>query len=143
MIGDWNLNVKKWIQNGNRTLGWKFQGLTDDLHDKCINLGKIETNTSNIPVTNKDPLEYIRDYVARKNFCTFEFPTCNVTRGVGYKEIKEAIKSLKNTTASGVDNLNTKFIKMLRSPLLHVLTCICNLDHLNKEDILTFLSWPE
>ena len=89
-------------------------------------LGKIEKNTSNIPVTNKDPLEYTRDYVASKNLCTFEFPTCNVTRGVGYKEVKEAIKSLKNTTASGVDQLNTKFIKMLRAPLLHVLTCICN-----------------
>ena len=89
-------------------------------------LGKIEKNTSNIPASTKDPIEYTRDYVATKNFCTFEFPTCNVTRGVGYKEMKEAIKSLNNTNAAGVDNLNTRFIKMLRAPLLHVLTCICN-----------------
>ena len=39
LIGDWNLNVQKWIQNGNQIPGWKFQGLTNDLHDKCINHG--------------------------------------------------------------------------------------------------------
>ena len=89
-------------------------------------LGKVDRITSNIPKSNDDPIQYTRDYVASKNLCTFEFPTCNLMRGVGYKEVKKAIKSLKNTTASGVDNLSTKFLKMLRTPLLHVLTCICN-----------------
>ena len=89
-------------------------------------LGKVDRITSNIPKSDDDPIQYTRDYVASKNLCTFEFPTCNLMRGVGYKEVKKAIKSLKNTTASGVDNLSTKFLKMLRTPLLHVLTCICN-----------------
>ena len=89
-------------------------------------LGKVDRITSNIPASNIDCLSYTRDYVASLNLCTFEYPSCNLMRGVGYKEVKTAIKSLKNTTASGVDNLCTKFLKMLRTPLLHILTCICN-----------------
>ena len=75
-------------------------------------LGKVDRITSNIPASNIDCLTYTRDYVVSMNLCTFEYPTCNITRGVGYKEVKNAIKSLKNTTASGVDNLSTKFLKM-------------------------------
>ena len=89
-------------------------------------LDKIENNMKKIPPASTDPIDYTREYVASKNLCTFEFPTCNVTRGVGYKEVKAAIKALKNTTAAGVDQLTTKFIKMLKKPLLHILTCICN-----------------
>ncbi len=77
-------------------------------------------------MTHKDPLDYTRDYVASKNKCTFTFPTCNLTRGVGYREVKRAIKGLKYTDAEGHDHLSTRFIKTLSKPLLHVLTCICN-----------------
>lgn len=77
-----------------------------------------------IPVTHKDPLDYTRDYVASKNLSTFIFLTCNLTRGVVYREVKQAIKDLKYTDAEGHDHLSTQFIKTLAKPLLHVLTCI-------------------
>ena len=89
-------------------------------------LGKVDKIMNDIPVTHKDPLDYTRDYVASKNKCTFTFPTCNLTRGVGYREVKRAIKGLKYTDAEGHDHLSTRFIKTLSKPLLHVLTCICN-----------------
>ena len=56
----------------------------------------------------------------------FEYLKSNITREVGYGKVKTAIKQLKMTNAAGVDNLNTRFIKMLKKPLLHILTCICN-----------------
>ena len=46
---------------------------------------KVENLTNSIPKARKSALEYTRDYVASKNFCTFEPPVCNLTRGVGYK----------------------------------------------------------
>ena len=68
----------------------------------------------------------MHDFVAKKNLCMFEYLTSNITREVGYGKVKTAIKQLKMTNAAGVDNLNTRFIKMLKKPLLHILTCICN-----------------
>ena len=96
--------------------------------EECIKalMGKVERIIGEIPRDNNDPLDYTRDYVASINHCTFEYPTCDITRGVGYREVKAAIKNLKTTFAAGIDNLNTKFLKMLKKPLLHVLTCICN-----------------
>ena len=87
---------------------------------------KVKRIKAKIPPTNRDPIDYTREYAASKNFCTFKYPSCNLTRGVGYREVKRAIKGLKNTDACGHDHLSTRFIKMLRAPLLHVLTCICN-----------------
>ena len=46
---------------------------------------------------------------------------------MGYRVVKRAIKGLKYTDAEGHDHLSTRFIKTLAKPLLHVLTCICNL----------------
>ena len=89
-------------------------------------LNKVKNATSNLPPSYKDPLDYTRDFVASLNKCTFNYPTCNLTRGVGYREVKRAIKELKYTNAEGVDHLCTRFVKKLRKPLLHVFTCICN-----------------
>merc|ERR1711911_143867 len=87
---------------------------------------KVQAAIDKIPPSQVDPVQYTRDYVASLNKCTFEYPSCNITRGVGYREIKKAIKGLKFTNAAGVDTLCTRFVKMLWKPLLHVFTCICN-----------------
>ena len=89
-------------------------------------LAKVVDSVNAIPPTNKDPIEYTRDYVASKNFCTFTPPRCNLTRGVGYKEVKKAIKGLRYTNATGHDMLCTRFVKMLAKPLLHVFTVMIN-----------------
>ena len=97
-----------------------------EVANKCNDelLGKIPNLLSKIPKTNKSALDYTKAYVASKNL--EEMPQCDLTRGVGYKEVKEAIKGLKYTDAVSHDHISTRFVKMLRKPLLHVFTTICN-----------------
>ncbi len=99
-----------------------------EVADKCLDalMNKVENTINSIPKSHADPIQYTRDYVASMNKCTFTYPTCNITRGVGYAEVKNAIKGLKYTNAAGIDHLNTRFVKTLRKPLIHILTCICN-----------------
>ena len=100
----------------------------EEVANKCNDklLGKVDDLISGIPATNKSALDYTREYVASKNFCTFEMPKCDLMRGVGYGEVKAAIKGLKYTDAVSHDHISTRFVKMLKKPLLHIFTQICN-----------------
>ena len=42
-IGDWNINYARWIQNGNGKPRWRYAGLVEDLHEKLLNKGFVQT----------------------------------------------------------------------------------------------------
>ena len=128
------VNARRFI--GEKTPGAPSQIIVDgrlindpeEVANGCMKalMKKVDDLTDNIPREEKSALEYTREYVASLNYCTFEPPSCNLMRGVGYREVKKAIKGLKYTDAASHDHISTRFVKMLRKPLLHVMTMICN-----------------
>ena len=127
---------KLWV-NARRFIGEKTSQIVvdgklindpEEVANGCMKalMKKVDDLTDNIPREDKSALDYTREYVASLNYCTFEPPSCNLMRGVGYKEVKAAIKGLKYTDAASHDHISTRFVKILRKPLLHVMTMICN-----------------
>ena len=104
------------------------QNFKEKVANGCLKalMKKVDDLTDNIPREDKSALDYTREYVASQNHCTFEPPVCNLMRGVGFEEVKAAIKGLKYTDAASHDHISTRFLKMLRKLLLHVMTMICN-----------------
>ena len=121
-------SVKSW-------LGWKNTGPPTQLFSEgnlvtrpaaiasSMNrffIEKVKSLRLNIPVVEKDPLKHMKEAM-RNNHCKFKLKPVSET------EILKLIKSLKSSTATGMDYIDTNTIKLVADQLAPVLTHIINL----------------
>ena len=92
---------------------------------------KVQDIDAKIPSTDKDPLDYTREYLLKFK----QIPTFNLKR-VTCKDIKKVIGGLNNTKSTGPDDLSMFAIKKLRHIITPWIKRIC---------ILSFETerWPD
>ena len=105
------------IHNG--VLKTKQSEVADAMNE--ILTDKIKNVKDRILRVNKDPLDYTRKYLEGKNVGTFQLG--RVTR----EEVRRVIKGMKNTNASGPDEIPAIVVKKLSGFLSLYLTHIINL----------------
>ena len=93
-------------------------GLSSTMNEFFIT--KIKNLREKIPQTSCDPLIYLRQAMKGRS-CTFSF------KEVSLIEVKKVICSLKNSSATGVDYIDTKTIKLGVDILAPVIQHIINL----------------
>ena len=93
-------------------------GLSSTMNEFFIT--KIKNLREKIPQTSCDPLIYLRQAMKGRS-CTFSFKEVSLT------EVKKVICSLKNSSATGVDYIDTKTIKLGVDILAPVIQHIINL----------------
>ena len=126
-------NVKSW-------LGWKNSGPPTQLFvEKLISKPKEIANTMNtffvtkvkklqekLPDKTGDPTRYLRNAMKNRQ-CNFKF------KPVGPDEVRKIVKSLKNSKSTGLDNIDTRTIKLVIEEILPALTHVINLSLTNQE----------
>ena len=75
-------------------------------------LDKIRNINDYIPRTNTNPLQYTKDYVKKFTDHDWTIPEMNLQR-VSMREIKQTIRSLKNSNTVGHDDISSTAIKKL------------------------------
>ena len=83
-------------------------------------MDKITLLRSSIPDTDTDPLFKLRDSMKDRD-CSLTF------KAVHPRDIKKIISKLKNSKSTGVDDIDTRTIKLIASDILPALTHIVNL----------------
>ena len=96
--------------------------------NNCL-IGKIQTIKETTPVTQTDPLSFTKKYLEGKPM----IPRTNLVYGINCKNVKKAIKSLKNSDAEGHDGISTRYLKIMRKPLAYVITRLVNLSFITGE----------
>ena len=83
-------------------------------------INKIKDLRQRIPVVNCDPLQYLKEAMRGK--------TCKFTiRQLTLEEVLQMIKGLKNSTATGVDYIDTRTVKLGAEILAPAIQHIINL----------------
>ena len=121
-------NVKGWLKWGksgppqqlfhNGNLVNSPAGLAGTMNMFFIN--KVKLLRSSIPDTNSDPLYKLRDSMKDRD-STLKF------KAVHPKEIRNIISKLKNSKSTGVDNIDTRIIKLVAADILPAITHVVNL----------------
>ena len=88
-------------------------------------LDKIKTLRNNIPLPTADPLKKFKEAMSGRE-CRFKIDQ------VEEDQVLKIIISLKNSSATGVDNIDTKTIKLIAELITPVLTHIINLSILSS-----------
>ena len=83
-------------------------------------LDKIKRLRENIPATNSDPLSKLRDAMQGRQ-CSFNLQQVSVS------DVMKIIKGLKNSSATGVDYIDTRTVKLAADLIAPALTHIINL----------------
>ena len=83
-------------------------------------IDKIKRLRSSIPAVSTDPLSRVREAMSTK-LCSFKINL------VTEEKVLKLIKNLKNSTATGVDNIDTKTVKFVADLIVAPLTHIINL----------------
>ena len=83
-------------------------------------IDKVRTLRESIPATETDPLQVLRGTFQDRE-CLFTF------RAVSPNEVLKVLKKLKNSKATGIDNIETAVIKLVANEILAPLTHIINL----------------
>ena len=81
---------------------------------------KVRTLREGIPATEADPLQVLRNSFQNRE-CSFQF------RAVGPDEVLKVLTGLKNSKATGTDNIETAVVKLIAQDILAPLTHIINL----------------
>ena len=123
----WN-SVKGWLgwsSGGPPTqLFWEGRmvhrpaGLASSMNRYFVN--KVKDLRQKIPMSAADPLRYLREAMQKRE-CQFKL------NQVGSYEVLKLIRGLKNSTATGVDYLDTRTVKLGAEILAPILTHIINL----------------
>ena len=123
----WN-SVKGWLgwsSGGPPTqLFWEGRmvhrpaGLASSMNRYFVN--KVKDLRQKIPISAADPLRYLREAMQKRE-CHFKL------NQVGSDEVLKLIRGLKNSTATGVDYLDTRTVKLGVEKLAPILTHIINL----------------
>ena len=87
---------------------------------------KVKLLQEKIPPASKDPLESLRDLMAKRS-CKLDF------KAVYPEEVAKIVKSLKNTKSTGTDNIDVGIVKLILDDILPSLTHIVNISLLNSE----------
>ena len=121
-------NVKGWLKWGksgpplqlfhNGNFVNSPAGLAGTMNMFFIN--KIKLLRSSIHETNSDPLYKLRDSMKDRN-SNIKF------KAVQPKEIRNIISKLKNSKSTGVDNIDTRIIKLVADDILPAITHVVNL----------------
>jgi hypothetical protein len=86
---------------------------------------KVKTIIAGIPQTNVDPLAKLRERMAARQ--------CSLTlRPVTEAEVLKVIQSLRGSTATGVDNIDNRTLKLVAEEIAPALTHIINLSITTK-----------
>ena len=122
-------------------LGWKSSGppsklfYKGSLHTKAIDIAnsqneffveKINNIKAELPPAQIDPLGLLRKLMKNRK-CTFQM------KSVTLEDVEKIINSLSNSSAFGLDNLDTQIIKLIGSEILTVITYIVNLSIKTKK----------
>ena len=83
-------------------------------------INKVKLLRSSIPDTSSDPLYRLRDSMKDRD-STLKF------KAVQPKEIRSIISKLKNSKSTGVDNIDTRIIKLVAADILPAITHVVNL----------------
>ena len=89
----------------------------------CMNkffVNKIKRLRESIPATLRDPLANMREAMGTR-MCTFHI------QEISEADLKKVIYGLKNSAATGVDNIDTKIVKLSAELIAPMLTHIVNL----------------
>ena len=87
---------------------------------------KVSTLRSNIPPSNSDPLSKLRENFQQRD-CSMSF------KAVEPKEVLQAIMKLKNSKSTGIDDIDTRIIKLVAKDILPALTHVINLSISHSE----------
>ena len=126
-------NVKNWM-------GWKNSGPPTQLFvEKIITkpkeiasamntffVTKVRNLQKKLPPTKGDPLRYLRAAMSNRS-CTFQL------RPVSPGEVRKIVENLKNSKSTGLDNIDTRTVKLVIDEILPALTHIINLSIANQE----------
>ena len=98
-------------------------------------LDKIRKLRDNLPLPTNDPVRKLREAMRRKN-CSFRI------KPVQESQVLKVVKSLKNSSATGVDYIDTKTIKLIAELITPVLTHIINLS-ISSSTFPTIWKWAK
>jgi hypothetical protein len=85
---------------------------------------KVNMLRKNIPPSALDPLSKLRENLQGRD-CTMVF------RPVEPDEVLKAVRNVKNSKSTGIDDIDTRIIKLVASDILPALTHVINLSSLN------------
>ena len=88
-------------------------------------MDKIKKLRDKVPLANSDPLGKIKEAMSRKK-CSFKIKQVSTT------DVLKIIKDLKNSSASGVDYIDTKTVKLVADVIAPTLKHIINLSILTS-----------
>ena len=94
------------------------EGLATTMNQFFIN--KVERLRQGIPNNNTDPLQVLRESMSQRA-CSLAF------RPVHPDEVLEIIMNLKNSKASGLDEIDTYIVKLVARDILPAITHVINL----------------
>ena len=94
------------------------EGLATTMNRFFIN--KVERLRQSIPGSNIDPLSMLRETMSQRS-CSFGF------KAVHPDEVLKIIRNLKNSKATGIDEIDTYIIKLAANDLVPAITHIINL----------------
>ena len=127
-------NVKGWLNWGNSGPPTQLfhngnlinspAGLSSTMNTFFID--KVRLLRNSISVADHDPLYKLRDSMKDRD-CSLMF------KAVHPKEIKKIISKLKNSKSTGVDDIDTRTIKLIATDILPALTHIVNLSIAQSE----------
>ena len=98
-------------------------------------LDKVKRLRNGIPPPTGDPVSKLREALRFKN-CTFNI------KQVGTDKVLKIIKNLKNSSATGVDHIDTKTIKLIADTLAPALTHVVNLS-IQSSTFPTIWKWAK
>lgn len=79
-----------------------------------------ENVVQSLPVTQSDPVEYVRLYMSDRDTVSFQF------KEVSYNNVRDVISKMKNSPSKDFYHLNTKIIKTLKHIIVVPLTKLIN-----------------
>ena len=126
-------NVKSW-------LGWKNSGPPTQLFvEKMITkpqeiastinsffVSKVKNLQQKLPPIKNDPTRHLRKAMKNRK-CVFKF------KPVSPDEVHKIVKNLKNSKSTGLDNIDTRTVKLIIEEILPALTHVINLSIANQE----------